>query len=131
MARRGSSADPDSFRQIVPAPGTVVGGRVVAPGANVVIADSGALPAGDYRVQVLIGYADTLAAGKCAVIEHRNAANAATVDQLGAVPAGDSREIVIERLTLAASERIRVVNDAVVGAAGSVVVATVIAALLP
>jgi hypothetical protein len=97
----------------------------------VVIADSGALPAGDYRVQVLIGYADTLAAGKCAVIEHRNAANAATVDQLGAVPAGDSREIIIERLTLAASERIRVVNDAVVGAAGSVVVATVIAALLP
>lgn len=125
MARLGDPADP-LYTRSVAASAVAATGRAVAPIASAVVADTGALAAGDYRVQIALSYADTLVAGKCLIVEHRNAANAATTQVLGGVPAGDSREVVIERYTVAANERIRVINDQVAGAAGSVATATIL-----
>ena len=113
----------------VPVP--VVGqGKATTPAANAVIADTGALVAGDYLVEITMGFADTVLAGKGLACEHRNAANAATVAELGVCPAGTAAPIVYKRVSVAANERIRVVNLAVVGAAGSVAQATIRAHLL-
>jgi hypothetical protein len=95
-----------------------VGAIATAPGAAAVVVDTGALPAGDYTIDVELDAAAVLAAGKALVVEHRNAANAATVKQLGGCSAGQSRTLTIRRLTLAANERVRVVVGAVAFGAG-------------
>ena len=133
IATLASATNPDGTTFALPAeprptaPTTRIGARVAAPAAAAVIADTGALAAGDYSFQITLSYADTLAAGKGLVVEHRDAANTATVRPLGGVPAGDSREFVIPRYTLAANESIRVVNDGVAGAAGSAAIAAILA----
>jgi hypothetical protein len=110
---------------------TPVGGSVTAPGIGAVIADTGALPAGTYRVEVSAGFSDTVVAGKGLTIEHRDAANTATVRTLGHVPAASGASIAIERLVLALNERVRVINAGVAGAAGSVAIASIRAYVLP
>lgn len=103
----------------VPAAPTATNSSIAtAPAAAALIADTGALAAGAYRIKVQIGYADTLVAGKCAIFEYRNAANGATLQQT-ICPAGAVVEFVIERITVLVNERFRVINGAVVGAAGS------------
>lgn len=110
---------------------TPVGGSVTAPGIGAVIADTGVLAAGAYRVEVSAGFSDTVVAGKGLTIEHRDAANTATLRTLGHVPAANSSSVVIERLVLALNERVRVINAGVAGAAGSVAIASIRAYLLP
>lgn len=95
-----------------------------APAAAALVVDTGALAAGDYRVEYTVGYADTLAAGKAAALEHRDAANAANLHTV-VCPAGAVLSDVIERVTLAANERLRVVNRAVAGGVGSVLAASI------
>jgi hypothetical protein len=76
-------------------------------------------------VDVELDAAAVLAAGKALVVEHRNAANAATVKQLGGCSAGQSRTLTIRRLTLAANERVRVVVGAVAFGAGETATAAI------
>lgn len=108
-----------------PATPTVAGAKVTAPAAAAVIADSGAMAAGSYLVEITMGFADALAAGKALSCEHRNAANGATLFEFGLCPAGTNFVQVYQRVVLALNERIRVVNLAVAGAAGSVASATI------
>lgn len=96
-----------------------VSGSTTTPGASAVIADTAALAAGTYDIKVTVGYADTLVAGKIALIQYRNAANSATTNEQGC-PAGASMEYWFRRLTVAANERVRVINGVIAGAAGSV-----------
>lgn len=102
-----------------------VGASVTAPAAAAVIADTGAMPAGDYTIDLELDASAVLAAGKGLIVEHRNAANAATLKQLGGCSAGQSRTVTIRRLTLAANERVRVIVGAVAFAAGEVATAAI------
>lgn len=109
----------------------VVGqGKATAPGAGALIATTAALAAGDYLVEISMGYADTIVAGKALAFEHRNAADSATQAELGNCPAGTNFVQQYKRVTVAANEKLRVVNLAVAGAAGSVAQATIRAHLL-
>lgn len=92
---------------------------VVSPGASALIADSGALPAGIYDLEIYVGYADAAAAGKGLIVEHRNAANGATLKQLGGTVAGCSDFITITDYALILNERIRVIAMAQAGAVNS------------
>jgi hypothetical protein len=78
----------------------------IAPAANAVIADTGALAAGDYRISGYIGASGAAGAGKSVVMAHRNAANNADVKILAISPTGDGGAVAIARITLAANERI-------------------------
>lgn len=101
-------------------PMTWVSGITTAPAANVVIADTGQLTAGDYDFDVHMGIADSTAAvGKCLILEHRNAANAATLFNLALISQQASQVYRIRRYTIATNERLRVINGAVAGAAAS------------
>lgn len=101
---------------------TWVAGSVTAPAANAVIADSGAVPnSGDWDFDIQIGLADiTLTLGKCLLLEHRNAANGATIRTLAMVPQQGVIQLSIRRYTMVLNERLRVINGAVAGAAASV-----------
>lgn len=107
------------------APAASVGALSTAPAAAAVVTDTGALPAGDYTIDVELDAAAVLAAGKALIVEHRNAANSATVKQLGGCSAGQSRTLTIRRLTLAANERVRVVVGAVAFGAGETATAAI------
>lgn len=128
-ATAGSVQTGDSYplpvKQALPAAPTEVSGDLTAPAAAAMVADTGPLAAGVYLVEVAIAFADTLAAGKVAHAEHRDGANGANVARLGSCSAGDSTFVVARRLTLAANERVRVVNGGVAGAAGSVLSAAI------
>lgn len=95
-----------------------VGATVTAVGIGAVIADSGAMTAGDYRVLAHLGADGVAAAGKAIVLEHRDATNAATLKQLGRCPMPGSLPVRVDRLTLAANERVRAIGGSVAGGAG-------------
>lgn len=104
----------------------IVGGKSAIPvPVSTVLADTGNLAAGEYLVEISMGYADTVLAGKGLSAEHRNAADTATVREFGICPAGSSFSTWIERMTVAQDESIRVITLAVVGAAGSVASASI------
>lgn len=109
---------------------TGVSGAVTAAAAGAVVADTGALAAGTYRVEIAMGYSGTLAAGKHVSCEHRNAANGATLATLALVPAGDSGAFVIPKLVVALNERVRVVTG-IISAAAEVAQASIRTTLLP
>lgn len=109
---------------------TEAAGLVTAAGIGVLIADSGPLPAGTYFVEIAMGGSGVGAAGKHLQIEHRNAANAATLMAKGICPYGGSTLMVFERVVIALNERIRVVQSGVAGAAGEVAHARVAVYLL-
>ncbi len=52
------------------------------------------------------------------MLDHRDAANTATVRQLGLCPFADSLAIRVDRITLALNERIRTIGGSVAGGAG-------------
>lgn len=81
----------------------------IAPAAGAVIADTGALPAGKYDIEVTMAVLAAAAPGQGVIIEHRNAANAATLNRLGGTSAGCSEQIFVNDWVLALNERIRVV----------------------
>jgi len=98
-------------------------GRAVAPAAATVLADTGALAAGDYEVVAHVGSDDTAAAGKDVEVEHRDAANTATLHR-HLVPVPGAGSWYVPRIALALNERIRVVTGAA-GAAGSIYTADI------
>jgi len=94
----------------------VFSGSATNPAANVVLADTGALPAGTYDVMSNISIrAQKGAGGNTAVlIEHRNAANAATLAILDSMAGTGNHEVAESTLplfgyTLALNERIRLI----------------------
>jgi hypothetical protein len=104
---------------VVPPLTTRASGNVAAPNANSVVCDSGQLAAGSYAVHYSLAAMDTLAVGKGMIVEHRNANNTSTTHSLGGCVAGGSQVGVVERVTLAANERIRVIAGSAAGAASS------------
>jgi hypothetical protein len=60
--------------------------RRTAPAAGALIATTAALAAGDYMVEISMGFSDVLAAGKALAFEHRNAADAATRGRTWSLP---------------------------------------------
>ena len=98
---------------------------------STVIATTPALPAGDYLVEISMGYADALLAGRGLTCEHRNAADSGTVNELGMVMAGACLTQTYNRIAVAANEKVRVISLSVVGAANSVAGATIQAYRLP
>jgi len=101
-------------------------GRIIALGVGAVLADTGALPAGVYDIEINLAVSDVLTAGVGAFVEHRNAANAATLKDLGGQsPGGGSVKLRFENYRLALNERIRVVGGGIVGGANSVFVGAI------
>lgn len=94
-------------------------GNVAAPTASAVLADTGALVAGSYRVDWFCAALDTLAVGKGCVVEHRNAANNATTHTLGGCVAGTQCTGDVQRVIVATNERVRVIAGTAAGAASS------------
>lgn len=91
---------------------------VVAPAAGAVIADTGGIAEpGQYDLELTGGISGVAAAGKHIAFEHRNAANAATLQTYGLCPGGAGFSASIARVTIAAGERIRALNG-IIGAAG-------------
>jgi len=78
-----------------------------------------------------VGADGVTAAGKAIVIEHRDAANTATVRQLGRCPFADSLAVRIDCITLAANERLRAIGGSVAGAAGENATAQIVAIAIP
>ncbi len=103
----------------IPAVTIRASGAPAAPLASAVIADSGQLAAGSYRVEYSAAAMDTVAVGKGMLLEHRNAANNATTHTLAAISAADSMCGEILRVTVAANERIRWIAGTAAGAASS------------
>lgn len=90
-------------------------GLTLAPAVNAIIADTGQLPAGDYDLFANIGYSGTATAGSGAQVslQHRNAANAATLATLLQIAAATSAQVDSLILPgtgyrLATNERLRV-----------------------
>lgn len=109
-----AAADDDPDEPTIRAQGT----SAAAPVAGTVIADTGAIATGGlYKFDIEVHSDDTAAAGKSIAIEHRDAANTANVREVR-IPVPMHRTIVL-LLSLAASERVRVINVAL-GAAGSI-----------
>lgn len=112
-----------TITQLASPPGrlmTFVSVKSAAPAANAVQADTGPLAQGLYDFLVNLAVSDTVAVGKGLVIEHRNAANAATLQVLGGVaPNGGNAPIILTRYSIATNERIRVIAGTAAGAAAS------------
>lgn len=104
---------------------TAASGLSIAPAANAVVADTGPLPAGAYFVEITLATSAAAAAGKHLQVEHRNAANAATVNTLAGCPGGVVEQTFIERIVLALNERIRAVVGAVAFAASEGAIASI------
>ena len=80
------------------------------------LADTGALAVGgQFDVKIILMTSDTAGVGKGITIEHRNAANSATVKELGGVSCPENIVYEIQSYTIGTGERIR----AVVGAASA------------
>jgi hypothetical protein len=88
-----------------------------ASAIGAVIADTGALAAADYDFDIKIAGGGAVLAGKVLIVEHRNAANAATLQSLAMVGGDATAEVLLRRYTLALNERIRVIVGAVAFAA--------------
>jgi len=91
----------------------VTGGILTNPAIDTILADSGALAAGQTGVIFIFG--GSVAA--IATIEHRNAANTANLNsQVIAIAANDAKQYCLPGIIFAASERIRLrLNAAVTG----------------
>lgn len=63
-------------------------------------ADTGALAAGSYDFDIRLAASDTIAVGKGLVVEHRNAANNATLFNLGGVIAGGAIQFSLRNYAL-------------------------------
>jgi hypothetical protein len=102
-------------------------GRVAALGIQAVLADTGALPAGVYDFEVNAAVADVIAAGVGIFIEHRNAANGATLKDLGGTTPGGGGVVgyKIRNYRLAANERVRLVGGSAAAGAASLSVGAI------
>lgn len=115
----------------------VFSGSLSAPAGNTVVVDTGALAAGTYDIQGHLSYsADTAAVGTPMSLQHRNAANNATLAELLTIPSAN----VFSSMTLALplmgyviglNERLRVLSPSVALVAGSSVSASILMQIRP
>lgn len=117
-AKKGARTGPQPRKGAAQTVSAHVGATVVAVGIDALIADSGALAAGDYRVVAHAASDGVVAAGKSIKLVHRNAADNANIKELGGCPPAGSARIEIERITLAATERIEWRGGSVAHGAG-------------
>lgn len=103
----------------------VVGNESAAPAAGAVLADSGALVAGLYDIKVEMACSDTPAPGRGMKVEHRNAANNATIRVLGGATPETTVQVEHFRYRLAANERVRVIAGTAAAIAASMYVSAV------
>ena len=108
---------------------TAVSAKNAAPGIGAVQADTGALAAGTYDFDVYLAISDTVAVGKGLVVEHRNAANAATLFNIGGAAPSGQIQIQIRSYPLLLNERVRVIAGTVAGAANSMYVSAILSRL--
>lgn len=106
-------------------PLTCVSAANAAPGISAVQADTAALTAGDYEVYASGMVSDTVAVGKGLVLEHRNAANGATLFNLSGASAEGQISVYFPRITVAASERFRWIAGTAAGAVSSLYVSSI------
>lgn len=99
--------------------------KSAAPTASAVQATTGALVAGDYDFDIYLTVSDTVAVGKGLVVEHRNAADGATLQTLGGCAGPGNQVIQLRRYTIATNERIRVIAGTAAGAASSMYVSAI------
>lgn len=104
---------------------TWVSAKTAAPAIGAVQADTGALAAGEYDFDVLLAVSDTTAVGKGLVVEHRDAANTATLQNLGGCSVPGNQALQLRRITIATNERIRVIAGTAAGAAASMYVSAI------
>lgn len=106
-------------------------GLLTAAAAATIVADTGPMAAGAYRAEIFLGFSGVAAAGKHLVLEHRDATNAATLHSIALVPAPGTLQTVIERINLAANQRLRIIVGAVAAGAGEVTQGHIRTSLLP
>lgn len=99
--------------------------KAAAPAANALLATTGALPAGLYDFQIHLVCSDTPAPGRGIVVEHRNAADAATLKDLGGATPETTVDLVIKNYRLALNERIRVIAGTAAAIAASMYVSAI------
>jgi len=90
-------------------PGTI--GQSAAPADTTVLADSGALAAGNWDARVVIDSDDNITTGEFCLIQRRNAADAANIWSQLVWCGGHGRVDFSFRTALALNERIRVVKQ--------------------
>lgn len=109
---------------------TFFGASINSP-ASTVVADTGPLPAGDYDVMANLQFNGTLAAaGQTVVLEHRDAANAATLATLISLPITGTalnmtRDLPLTGYEIGLNERLRALSppSAFVGGISSTIFA--------
>lgn len=131
LAILASQENPDGsrfgIRPLFDTPTLWISGSASAPLAGAVIADTGPVAAGDYHLLADIGISDSLTAGAGAVLQHRDAANGATLHQV-VIPAGRVDEVEWPRVPIVpivANERIRVISN-LAGGVGSLYTANIL-----
>jgi hypothetical protein len=107
-----------------------VTGTAAALAANAVLADAGQLAAGTYEVSVHAASTATAGVGQYLLIEHRNAANGATLHQ-HVIPSPGQGRWHVPKLVVALNERVRVVGGPTAGTASSRQVADVYVRVAP
>jgi len=93
-------------------------GVLVAPAAGTILADTGALAAGNYQFRMLCSVRDTTNAQDFQV-QHRNAGNTANLkeEEIYADPlTGATNFLYSKTLTIATNERVRILNRLIVAA---------------
>jgi len=99
-------------------------GEVTNPAGNVIIIDTGPLPEGDYDVVATLSAAATAGVTSRNSLEHRNAANAATVSDFFSfvTPTGEMNYSITIALRVLLNERLRWFNgNAFTGKVGGVI----------
>ena len=84
---------------------------------NTIFLDTGALVAGTYDFDINLSCFGALTAGLGVIVEHRNAANSATLQTIAACQQGGTFSFKITNYVIATNERIRVTNPVALTAA--------------
>ena len=121
IGSRGLTIEP---QPTVYTPSEVFTGELNNPAGNVIIIDTGQLPAGDYDVIATLSASATAGITARNSLEHRNAANAATLSDFFTfvTPTGTMNYSITIALRLALNERLRWFNgNAFTGKVGGVI----------
>jgi hypothetical protein len=96
-----------------------VSALVIAPLANAVLLDTGALSEAHLDFEVNLMCQDGSSLSQYIALEHRNAANSATLNTLAMVGFRNDRQASFRRYAIAAGERLRVISGTVAAQAGA------------
>lgn len=107
-----------------------VSGTVTGAAAGAVVCDTGPVASGGtFLLEAALAAFETPTNGRGLVVEHRDAANGATVATLAGCPTSSSVSVRVLRVRLGAGERVRVVAGAAAAAAAVYVAAVTLYAV--